>query len=280
MLLVRALDDRLARQRLAAHVEHEAEAVVAPRRRGAAVLREGEAARVDDQLSLLGPATGDAGEHGDGDVLARDGEIDHPHYQAHIERAPLFLKRERERLAAFIRRHIRHGDRRGALYTLENGRIRPSKMLADSVQGLLQGKPEQAVSDVGRFLLNSTFGVVGMFDLATENGLRKHNEDFGQTLAVWGVPAGPYLMLPGLGPSTVRDALAFTVDYNGSVRSHIDSQSVRLSMTGLDVLQARVRALPAQAMMDQALDRYLLIRDAHLQRRRSQIYDGNPPESR
>jgi phospholipid-binding lipoprotein MlaA len=149
-----------------------------------------------------------------------------------------------------------------------------------AVNNLLQGKPEQAVSDVGRFLLNSTFGVVGMFDLATENGLRKHNEDFGQTLAVWGVPAGPYLMLPGLGPSTVRDALAFTVDYNGSVRSHIDSQSVRLSMTGLDVLQARVRALPAQAMMDQALDRYLLIRDAHLQRRRSQIYDGNPPESR
>jgi hypothetical protein len=77
----------------------------------------------------------------------RDGEIDHPHYQAHIERAPLFLRRERERLAEFIRRHIHHGDRRGALYTIENGRIRPSKMLADSVLGLLQGKPEFVLID-------------------------------------------------------------------------------------------------------------------------------------
>ncbi|KPF45937.1 AAA family ATPase [beta proteobacterium AAP51] len=85
----------------------------------------------------------------------RDGEIDHPHYQAHIERAPLFLKRERERLAEFIRRHIRHGDRRGALYTLENGRIRPSKMLADSVQGLLQGKPEFVLIDAQKLVFET-----------------------------------------------------------------------------------------------------------------------------
>jgi phospholipid-binding lipoprotein MlaA len=148
-----------------------------------------------------------------------------------------------------------------------------------AVNNLLQGKPQDAASDLGRFLMNSTLGLAGMIDVATETGLGKHNEDFGQTLAVWGVPAGPYLMLPGLGPSTIRDALAFTVDYSGSIKSRIDSQGVRLSMTGLDVLQARVRALPAQAMMDQALDRYLLIRDVHLQRRRSQIYDGDPPES-
>jgi uncharacterized protein len=85
----------------------------------------------------------------------RDGEIDHPHYQAHIERAPLFLKRERERLAEFIRRHIRHGDRRGALYTLENGRIRPSKMLADSVQGLLLGKPEFVLIDAQKLVFET-----------------------------------------------------------------------------------------------------------------------------
>ena len=85
----------------------------------------------------------------------RDGEIDHPHYQAHIERAPLFLKRERERLAEFIRRHIRHGDRRGALYTLENGRIRPSKMLADSVQGLLQGQPEFVLIDTQKLVFET-----------------------------------------------------------------------------------------------------------------------------
>lgn len=77
----------------------------------------------------------------------RDGEIDHPSYREHIERAPLFLKREQEKLQAFIRRHVRHGDRRGTLYAIENGRIRPSKMLADSVAGLLQGKPEFVLVD-------------------------------------------------------------------------------------------------------------------------------------
>jgi uncharacterized protein len=85
----------------------------------------------------------------------RDGEIDHPHYRAHIERAPLFLKRERARLAEFIRRHIRHGDRQRSLYTLENGRIRPSKMLADSVQGLLQGKPEFVLLDTQKLVFET-----------------------------------------------------------------------------------------------------------------------------
>ncbi|MEY3295655.1 MAG: hypothetical protein RLZZ451_1703, partial [Pseudomonadota bacterium] len=85
----------------------------------------------------------------------RDGEIDHPHYRAHIERAPLFLKRERARLAEFIRRHIRHGDRQRALYTLESGRIRPSKMLADSVQGLLQGKPEFVLLDTQKLVFET-----------------------------------------------------------------------------------------------------------------------------
>ena len=142
---------------------------------------------------------------------------------------------------------------------------------------LLQGKPGAAVSDLGRFVVNTTFGVVGVADLATEFGLVKHNEDFGQTLAVWGVPAGPYLMLPGLGPSTVRDTLAFLVDYNGSVKNHIDSESLRYGMTGLDVIQARVRALPAQSLLDEALDRYLLVRAVHPQLRRSPIYHGKSP---
>jgi len=77
----------------------------------------------------------------------RDGEIDHPHYRAHLERAPLFLARERAKLQAFIREHVRHGDRKGALYAIENGRIRPSKLLIDSVAGLLQGKPEFVLID-------------------------------------------------------------------------------------------------------------------------------------
>ncbi len=77
----------------------------------------------------------------------RDGEIDHPHYREHLARAPLFLARERAKLQAFIRKHVRHGDRKGALYAIENGRIRPSKMLIDSVAGLLQGKPEFVLID-------------------------------------------------------------------------------------------------------------------------------------
>lgn len=162
--------------------------------------------------------------------------------------------------------------------TIENmlGNLRDPWIAAN---GLLQGKPEQAISDVGRFVINSTLGFFGAVDLASEIGLPKHNEDFGQTLATWGVPAGPYLMLPGLGPSTLRDALAFGADYNSSIKNYIESERVRLGMSGLDVLQSRARALPAQPFLEQAIDRYLLIRDSYLQRRRSQIYDGDPPET-
>jgi len=148
-----------------------------------------------------------------------------------------------------------------------------------AANGLLQGKPAQAASDLGRFVFNSTLGFFGVVDLASEIGLPKHREDFGQTLATWGIPAGPYLMLPGLGPSSVRDTLAFGVDYSGSLKNHVDSSQARALMSGLDVLQSRARALPAQPFLEQALDRYLLIRDSHLQRRRSQIYDGDPPDT-
>lgn len=148
-----------------------------------------------------------------------------------------------------------------------------------AANGLLQGKPGQAASDLARFVFNSTLGFFGVVDLASEIGFPKHREDFGQTLATWGVPAGPYLMLPGLGPSSIRDSLAFGVDYTGSLKNHVDSGQARAVMSGLDVLQSRARALPAQPFLEQALDRYLLIRDSHLQRRRSQIYDGDPPDT-
>lgn len=148
-----------------------------------------------------------------------------------------------------------------------------------AANGLLQGKPAQAASDLGRFVFNSTLGFFGVVDLASPMGFPKHSEDFGQTLATWGVPAGPYLMLPGLGPSSLRDTLAFGVDYTGSLKNHVDSSQTRAVMSGLDVLQSRARALPAQPFLEQALDRYLLIRDSYLQRRRSQIYDGDPPDT-
>ena len=109
-------------------------------------------------------------------------------------------------------------------------------------------------------------------------GLERHREDFGQTLGVWGVATGPYLMLPVLGPSNVRDTVGWGVDIFAGLINRFDSVSFRNSMLGLGVVQSRARLLPAQRVLDDALDPYLLVRDSYLQRRRSQIYDGDPPD--
>lgn len=147
-----------------------------------------------------------------------------------------------------------------------------------ALNNLLQGKPSAAASDMGRFLLNSTFGFFGFGDPASDIGLTKHREDFGQTLGVWGLPAGPYLMLPFFGPSSVRDGVGFGVDLYANLVDRIDRVAVRRTITGLGLLEARARLLPAERLLADALDRYLLVRDGYLQRRRSQVYDGDPPD--
>lgn len=140
----------------------------------------------------------------------------------------------------------------------------------------LQAKLGSAVSDAGRFLVNSTVGILGCFDVASEMGMEKHKEDFGQTLGYWGVPSGPYLMLPFLGPSTVRDAVGtFTVDSRTNAIYYIDPVSSRNQTYVLNVVDSRASALDARSFLEgAALDPYVFLREAYLGRRRNLISDG------
>ena len=153
------------------------------------------------------------------------------------------------------------------------------------VNNLLQGKFEAGLSDWSRFLWNSTFGIGGIFDIASDMRLPKHNEDFGQTLAVWGVDFGPYLVLPVFGPSSVRDAGGTWVGayaylpWQGPTALDLDHRVAwGNSLTALDIVQTRAALLDATDLLEQAaLDRYAFLRGAYFQRRRNLIYDGNPP---
>jgi phospholipid-binding lipoprotein MlaA len=146
------------------------------------------------------------------------------------------------------------------------------------LNNFLQGKPAAGFSDFGRFALNSTFGFFGFGDPASDVGLEKHREDFGQTLGRWGVPGGPYLMLPLFGPSDVRDGIGFGVDAWAALISRFDSVSFRNTLAATEFIETRARLLPAERVLDDALDRYLLVRDSYLQRRRNLIWDGEPPD--
>ncbi|MBL8484641.1 MAG: VacJ family lipoprotein, partial [Rhodocyclaceae bacterium] len=135
--------------------------------------------------------------------------------------------------------------------------------------------------DLWRVLINSTIGILGLFDVASEMGLEKHNEDFGQTLGRWGVGSGPYVVLPFFGPRTVRDSLGLGVDlYVDPVPNH-RPVDVRNSLIALRAVNARADLLPLDQTLEEAsTDKYAYVRDAYLQRRRSLIYDGNPPREK
>lgn len=144
-----------------------------------------------------------------------------------------------------------------------------------SVNNLLQGKGEAGMTDLTRFALNSTFGIAGILDIASEAGLQKHNEDFGQTLGVWGVPSGPYLMLPLLGPSTVRDTAALPADMWADPWSYTTPVNMRNIGIGVRAIDQRASVLEASNLFEEAaLDRYEFIRDGYMQRRQSRVYDG------
>jgi phospholipid-binding lipoprotein MlaA len=149
--------------------------------------------------------------------------------------------------------------------------------LADAwsgVNNLAQGKGQDGMNDITRFAVNSTFGILGVLDIATPGGLRKHSEDLGQTLGYWGVPSGPYLMLPLLGPSTVRDTSALPVDLWGDPWSHTTPVNLRNTGIGGRAIDQRAAILDASNLLeDAALDRYEFIRDSYLQRRASRVYD-------
>jgi phospholipid-binding lipoprotein MlaA len=147
-----------------------------------------------------------------------------------------------------------------------------------SLNNLLQGKFREGTSDAGRFLINTVFGIAGLWDIATPLGLEKHEEDFGQTLGWWGTPPGPYFVIPLLGPSTARDAPARLVAPSWYYAYEIGDNRYYWSWWGLDKVRTRANLLKAEGVLEQAaLDKYTFIRDAWLQRRRNQVFDGHPP---
>ena len=144
--------------------------------------------------------------------------------------------------------------------------------LSIGFNNILQGKIKSGFSDLGRFTLNSTIVIGGFLDIATDMGLEKHDEDFGQTLAVWGVPDGPYLVLPGLGPSTMRDTLAMIPDAFLTPLWLIDHDRTSYSLTAIDLIDTRARYLGLESVV--IGDEYLFYRDAYLQSRQFEIKDG------
>ena len=148
-----------------------------------------------------------------------------------------------------------------------------------AVQQLLQGKPKTALDDLIRVFVNTTIGLGGIFDVATDAGLEKHKEDFGQTFGVWGIPSGPYVVLPILGPSSLRDAFGWVADLNTDILiNQIDNVPVRNIVSGVRIVDQRLKYLNASGLLaGVAFDQYSFVRDAYLQRRRFLIYDGEPP---
>ena len=150
------------------------------------------------------------------------------------------------------------------------------------VNNVLQLKPKESVETLMRISFNTIFGFAGVIDIATEMRLEKHTEDFGQTLGYWGVGAGPYVVLPLLGPSSVRDTVGTVVDINADLVNRTDRVPVRNSLGVLRLVNLRANFLDAGNVLEQAsLDKYSFTRDAYLQRRQSLIRDGAPePEER
>lgn len=148
---------------------------------------------------------------------------------------------------------------------------------ASSLNNFLQGKPKRGFSELGRFLFNSTLGLAGLFDVAGKAGLERYDENFAETLSVWGVPDGPYVVLPLWGPNMMSDVVALPVDYYTDVLTYYDNSSVRTKLWALRLIDLRYRVLAADALLDEAQDSYVTLREAYRQNRRFRVYDGNPP---
>jgi phospholipid-binding lipoprotein MlaA len=144
------------------------------------------------------------------------------------------------------------------------------------VNNVLQLKPAESVETLFRVGVNTTLGLVGLIDVASELRLERHTEDFGQTLGYWGMPAGPYVVLPLLGPSTLRDSLSLPVDAKGNLVGRVDDVALRNSLITLRLVDVRANLLSAGRLLDAAaLDKYSFTRDAYLQRRRGLVKEQN-----
>jgi phospholipid-binding lipoprotein MlaA len=148
-----------------------------------------------------------------------------------------------------------------------------------TVNSALQLKGQDAAESFTRFWVNTLMGLGGVLDVASEMQIPRHNEDFGQTLGYWGVGPGPYLVLPLLGPSTVRDTAALPADWYGDLVTHTDDVATRNTLIVVRGVHKRANLLKQEGLLEgAALDKYSFLRDAYLQHRRNQVYDGNPPE--
>ena len=141
-----------------------------------------------------------------------------------------------------------------------------------SINQLLQGKPKKSINDISRFIINSTIGLAGFIDVASKIGLERHEEDFGQTLAVWGVGSGPYIMLPGLGPSTLRDTLSRPVSSFSSVTFHMTDTDTNIALKTIDAVETRERLLDVESLLSG--DKYSFVKDAYIQSINYEIKDG------
>ncbi len=150
--------------------------------------------------------------------------------------------------------------------------------VGSAANNLLQFKLNRAMSDVGRVLVNSTVGILGFVDVASNMNLPKYGEDFGQTLGAWGMGSGPYIVLPIVGPSSGRDLVGFVVDWYTDPITYIENDDIAWGLRGLRLIDRRADLLSASRILDQAaLDPYVFVRDAYLQKRQSDVHDGNPP---
>ena len=140
------------------------------------------------------------------------------------------------------------------------------------INQLLQGKPKESLNDLTRFIINSTIGLVGFIDVASKIGLERHEEDFGQTLGVWGVGQGPYIMLPVLGPSTLRDTLSRPVSSFLSVTFHMTETDVNIALKSIDAIETRERLLEVESLLSG--DKYSFVKDAYIQSINYEVKDG------
>ncbi len=146
-----------------------------------------------------------------------------------------------------------------------------------ALNNFLQGKPKRGFSELGRFLFNSTLGLAGLFDVAGRAGMERYDENFAETLSVWGVPDGPYVVIPFWGPNMMSDAVALPVDYYSDVWTYYDNSSVRDKVWGVRLIDLRYRLLPTDSIVEDSQDTYVTIREAFRQNRRFRVFDGNPP---
>ncbi len=140
------------------------------------------------------------------------------------------------------------------------------------INQLLQGKPKESLNDLTRFIINSTIGLAGFIDVASKIGLERHEEDFGQTLGVWGVSQGPYIMLPVLGPSTLRDTLSRPVSSFLSVTFHMTETDVNIALKSIDAIETRERLLEVESLLSG--DKYSFVKDAYIQSINYEVKDG------